>query len=353
MKAVTIIQDLHLTGDNSLTQPFRQQEQRELLNKIHEIALKNRAEYEESYLIFAGDICDRTVQEPMFTELVLYFTELDKLVDGTYAVIGNHETSYKLKGNLFWNLAYGKNIPVSTKFHKYRDVFKADDYFDVDDVRIKLWGHNQEWKQEDLSSIEDLVVVGHNSVNFDGMREVFANVGMDIQEKFVKFKDLKTTIRNADKLRAIFLGHMHSLVGRFKVDEKINGVHAQFILENMGSLIRTKSTEFGITNIRNIPTLEIDGTLKGIKNNLIELSDASSLDSLVVEAQKENYKASKYIKQMKLARYSSTDVIKDIERLYANDLYKLNSFRRALDNETEPDLPKLINFIEKAGIYVQ
>lgn len=351
MKAVTIITDVHLRKANTLTEPTLLKEQTELMNKVLGIVASTTKKVDEHYVVFAGDIVHRTLNDMVQAAAILWINDIFDMCNGVYSVVGNHELSFMKKGNIFWNLVYGSRIQVPVKFERLRPLIHVEDGFKVDDCYIKLWHYGQDWLPITDESVKDLIVVGHNAVKFPGLRETYDNNGVDIKDLYLKYYDLAKCVKNPEILRWVFLGHMHTLVGRFKFDEVINGSHYNFMLENMGSLSRTDSSQFDIQNTRNIPTVYIDGQIVNVENHLIELSDKSVLCQEEIEERKEVYEKGKFIKQLKKTEFSETDIVKEVENMYAYDLEKLQMFRQALTSEGDKQISDAMSYLYNVSIY--
>lgn len=342
---------MHIRKSNTLTEPTLLKEQdilmRKILSRIYEVSEK----VAEHYVIFAGDLIHNTLDSTTQAQTILWLNDINSLCAGVYSVIGNHELTYMKKGNIFWNLAYGSNLKVPVKFEHYRDLIHVEEGFRIDDCYFKLWHYGQEWLPITDKTVKDLVVVGHNAVKFPGLKETYDNNGVNIQELYVNYCDLARCLTNPEILKWIFLGHMHSLVGRFKFDEEINGKHFNFMLENMGSMSRTDSTQFNITRQRNMPTLYIDGSIQNVESHIIELTDKSVLCEEEISKRQEIYQKGKFIKQLKQTEFNEVDVVSEIESIYAFELEKLEMFRQALHSEQDRNIANAVNYLYSVNLY--
>lgn len=343
---------MHCKSENSKTQPMYLHYQDELLNKILEIARQNNSKYEENYIVFVGDIVDRTMKGIPQVKLSLFLQELDSLCTKMYSVIGNHELSFKKQGNIFWNFAYGELIETSTKFELIKPIICCDRSFDVDDVHFKLWHYGQalyDWQPPQ----KEIVVVGHNNVRFDGMKEAYERMSYDMKEMYLKYHEFSEMFRDRENLKYVFLGHMHSLVGRFKISEEINNKIYEYFVENLGSLQRPKSNEYEITNLRNIPSVLIDGGIVKVVNNIITLPDSGVLNDHEVEIQHEKYLKGKYLKELRTCTYLVSDVVNELKVKYAYDYAKTELLNKALDGMQDTALDNVMTFMDSARVYCE
>lgn len=352
MKGVQIVTDLHLRSENTDTQPNLLEDQQKILDSILEIAEQGVAKYDEFYVVLAGDVVDRDLKDPYYTTFCLFFEKLKSIVTELYCVIGNHETTHKLKNNIFWRLVYGGDINKFNKFPHICDTLHVVNDFRVDNCIIKLWHHGCEWESLPLKDNEDLVVIGHNNVMVPGMKETYATMSVDLQEQFVHYRNLYSTIRNPENLRYLALGHQHSLVGKFVINEKIGPKDCKFILEHLGSLGLTKHNEFGIQPKRNVPIVEIDGNFVRVTNHLVAVPEVDRLNFAEIEASHDKYEKYKHIKELKTVQFSEDDLVSDLQQLFSVDSEKRELFNRAIHEDPDPNIALAMTRLARSSVYV-
>lgn len=353
MIAVTNITDMHIRNENTLSEPLLLENQDKVMKDVLNVIKDISSKYDKHYVVFNGDIVNTKVSDTVKDELLMWLRDIKENVTELWSVIGNHELSYKLKGNIFWEVAYGNNLVRPNKYKLLRPLLNTGAGFRIGKTYFALWNYNEPWPEIIDDTIEEIVVIGHNAVSFPGLKETYMNNDIDIKDSYVRYYDLEKNIKNQDKLKWIFLGHMHTLVGRFRIQETIKGVNSDFWVENMGSLGRPNSEEFNIQNERNISSIIIneDGVIEKVENHIVTLSNKESLKEEELERRREVYKSGKYIKQLRQVEYSKVNVIEEILDLYKYDMDKTLVFKKLLSSEPDTILETNIVTLENISPY--
>lgn len=207
-------------------------------------------------IIFPGDIFHRSYGgiDGIITTFNL-FKDLNTLTDNNvFSCVGNHELSFTYN-NPFWIMAEDYttryvNLHGLKAFGTMHPGIKVVDELDIEDIRF-LFGH---YCRKDLAdtSGKDLVFITHNSLLEPEIdKYVSDKFGIESKTEYMHTVGIKNGdgIPVTEKLKYVFVGHMHTFFGKFNVEENVQGTDLQFLLQYMGSLGRTSISEVSNVNL--------------------------------------------------------------------------------------------------------
>lgn len=350
MTGVTSITDLHLRKANTKTEPQLLATQEKLMADITEVCLANSKKYDKHIIIFYGDICDRQLSEITFVKVCYWLKELS-LHSKLYVVRGNHEVTYKGKFNVFWHVAYGKKFS-DTKYEHIDDLLEFVDDFKVDSTQFILNHNNSYIAYEENDEIKNIVIASHNAMIMPELEDMLnEDPEQDPKSNYIHYTGFKDFLPNTDKIRYILAGHMHSLYGQYRIQERFNGNDCDFVMYYLSSLGRPKSNEFTDNKKRDLPTIEVDGDSIKLVHNYIQLSGKEVLDEEEILARHETYKEGKHIKAFKKVTFSSMNVLDEIKRAYEMDMSKNYILTNALNEDNDNEIDIAIQNIKKINVY--
>lgn len=302
-------------------------------------------------VIFPGDIFHRSYAgiDGLITAFNL-FKELNAVTDcNVYSCVGNHELSFT-NNNPFWILAEDDTTRYThlhglKAFGTMHPGIKLVDELDVNGLRF-LFGH---YGRNDLAdtSGRDIVFITHNSLVEPEIDEyISSKFSIDSKTEYMHTVGIKSGsgIPVTDKLRYVFVGHMHTFFGKFNVEECIAGVNVKFLLQYMGSLGRTSISEVNNSNLdRIIPHFEITADsydYKPIDFRLVPREDIV-LEKVVLE----NETKAKNVKVMRqLVETSSFGDTPEqrIDRRLAENPFLLELFHAVYSNELNANITDIL-----------
>lgn len=345
MDGIAFITDLHLRSANTKTEPHLLEHQQDLLNKIWKIVEDGSNKYENMYVVIAGDLTDNSIKDDiLFTILCMFFRELSRMAK-IYFVVGNHETTYKVKHNLFWHLAYGDGLVRPSKIRSVEKIFEVVDYFDVGTTRVICNHHGTEIHIDVPDEVKNVVVASHNNLSHGDILSLYTSKGVNTQEEYVKYVDMMGYLPETDKLKYVFKGHQHMLFGCYEIKESWGETNYDFIFYDLSSLGRPKSTEFMQPNKRDIPILEIDGDSIGMVNNYIALYGIEKLNLEEVGNRKQKYDDNKQFIALRKSAHSVNNVLAELQSMYSMDLGKLGILNNAIEGQTDKDIERYKDII--------
>lgn len=289
---VVIIPDLHDWHKNIKSI----QSMTEDLAKYKKDILDYVSTLQNPIVIFAGDVFHREVKVTDDAyNLQQFYTKLSNLCRRrVFSVVGNHELSYQ-RNNIFWNI-------VSSVSDIYPGVYSESPLMIVCDelligkTLIHL-GHYQRSgyvTQVSGKNVSDDILITHNSLLTPEISEALKLDSEEFDDTYLHGAKLfdEGAIPYTDRLRAVFVGHMHLAHAVYHISETINDIDYSFILHYMGSIGRTNAKEFTQDLKRELPTLHIrNGELENISNHTINLvAREFAINEIVVKQNKENYK---------------------------------------------------------------
>lgn len=291
------------------------------INKLFELV----DELPNPTLIFDGDIFHQGMKYlDIAMEYVSYFEDLNKRCNGrVYSVIGNHEMSYA-KGNIFWMISdnkstYGKKMALYGK-----SIFKNSLIHLVDTLRVGdtefVFGHSgldlSDFKYDE--DITNAVVVSHNNIADKEVQFILENkYKRNINKNFINYNSVRDASRIpvSDKLRYVFVGHMHTAYSSFNVNESIHGINCKFVLRYLGSLGRPTHAEYNNDDLeRCFPVLSFENDkFVDCTEHLITLKyREDSVDETKVLLNREKYHAARETRQLRNTYYGSNDPMEEL-----------------------------------------
>ena len=349
-KHVFIIPEPHIWDKNFKNRVSYPQEIYGYLDRV--VSIVKTYEGEDITIIFPGDVFHRT-----FTSIgglikaFNFFATLNNLSNSNvYSCVGNHELSYPFN-NPFWMLAKDKTSRFGSMrgLEAYGSISKGLTV--VDDLTIGnlkfIFGH---YNRQDLAdeSDKDLVLITHNSIIEAEICSYLQNtMGRAANAEYMHTTSLrsKEALPLSERLKYVFVGHMHTFYSSFTVEENICGVPMNFQLQYLGSLGRTAVNEVNDSDLeRTIPHFVIseDGTYTydGIS---IELQPrASVVVEEIVTEQHEAYSREKAVKQLKESNVFGDSAYDAIVNNLQSFPLNLGLFRELYTNEIDPSIRELI-----------
>lgn len=323
---VAIITDMHLTTKNIRSIPGSVKESLEIQKTI----IKELQKQEYPAVIQLGDLYHHSSSS--FDDgyrLTDFPMQLHNITKGKYfSIVGNHELSYK-NNNPFWKIA--------TSFSDYimdvksiNPAIKIFDYLRIGRVMFVAGHYGVLLNREipDLDKIDDVYLCSHNAILEDQITDALLENGMANNVRYLNSRGIFDggLVPDTEKLRGIFLGHMHTAHGKFCIREE----NKEFFMHYLGALGRTSVTDFTSDLEREVPIIHIrEGVVTSIDYLTITLSERhASVDEKVVKDNRQ-----KYENQKKRNEIRELDVNPD------NDL--METIQEYLE-EKDPDALKML-----------
>lgn len=247
-------------------------------------------------VIFAGDIFHREVKMTDDAyNLQQFYGELNSICKKrVFSVVGNHELSYQAN-NLFWNIAMVVSDIFPPKDSRTPLLYVTDELLIGSSLfhfgHYSRIGYTSEIKDK---TVEDEFLITHNALLTSEISQALKEDSEEFSDKYLHGLGLFDTgaIPASDKLRAIFVGHMHLAHNTYQIKETVGNINYDFILQYMASIGRTNAAEFTDDLIRELPTVHIrDGKFQNITNYKLELvAREFAVNEMVVQKNKESYK---------------------------------------------------------------
>lgn len=317
---ISVITDLHFKNKANPVLKNQLERQDEFCNYLLDILRTRRQNCDRHITILLGDLGER-LSDIQLTKLALFLEDLRKLGE-VYGVIGNHEITYGKKGCAYLHFAYGDSQIDKQSVEKLRPLIKVVDYLDINNTRLAFWHYGRRFPKDIPDTIQNYFVFGHNALMSQELQTYYIDKGIDTQEKYVEQLDLLETIPKSSKLKGIYLGHLHTLVGNFRVQETVENVNMDFRLYQLGSLLLSKHSEFDIDPVRYIPQIDLlqDSNFECDEEPISLFKNKEDCVNLSkVHANQEKYKENKGFNDLKKQRYSSTDPIGELLDSYSEE----------------------------------
>lgn len=306
-------------------------------------------------IIFPGDIFHRSYGgiDGIITTFNL-FKDLNTLTDNNvFSCVGNHELSFTYN-NPFWIMAEDYttryvNLHGLKAFGTMHPGIKVVDELDIEDIRF-LFGH---YCRKDLAdtSGKDLVFITHNSLLEPEIdKYVSDKFGIESKTEYMHTVGIKSGegIPVTEKLKYVFVGHMHTFFGKFNVEENVQGTDLQFLLQYMGSFGRTSISEVNNVNLaRVIPHFAI--TEDSCDYVPIDFMLKPREDIVLEQVVLENAAKAKNIKTMRqLVETSSFGDTPEqrIDRRLAENPFLLELFHSVYSNELNADITDILKEVD-------
>lgn len=306
----------------------------------------------EKIIIFPGDIFHRGFADiDGLVSAFNLFKELNEITNGNvYSCVGNHELSYTDK-NPFWILA----DDISDRYLNYHGLrafgamqpgIKVIDELSIGPL-LFVFGHFNRTDYELNTKNKDIVLITHNAILEPEIDQYMKDkYGGSIATDYMHTVSLKqgSLLPANSRLKYVFVGHMHTYIGKFNVSETINNYDMEFTLHYLGSLGRTSITEINDNAlIRVVPHFLIDDDKYSYQPFEVALKPRADIviEQVVVEnAQKyDNVKVMRNLVQN--STFGETPEQR-IDRRLANSPFLLELFHAVYSNELNSRLTEII-----------
>lgn len=317
---VIIIPEQHLWHKNITSIPTMVDDNKKIIDNLYSIISNSR----NPVVILDGDIFHRgTPRLSDALPLIDYLHTLNSLCDGrVYSVVGNHEFTYH-KDNIFWIFADVKSEYVENRIGKPKvltSYLTATDELQIGSVLYCLGHYDMDFYDEiDTNSIDDVILITHscfgNQELFDNLKVKDPHLNTDVMK--VNNIDRLGALPLTNKLKYIYVGHLHTCIGTFRVQERYNSHDYDCILTYLGSLGRTSHAEYTDFNERKIPIHKIrNGKLIEVVNEIIELpSREHAVDDINVALSKEKYEEQKIVHELRSVKLQNVDLISNVREV--------------------------------------
>ena len=309
----------------------------------------------DKIIIFPGDIFHRGfVSISAMTRVLSLFMEMNRLTDNhVYSCVGNHELSYRVN-NPFWMMAKDNTgrYPEMHGLEAYGIISPGIQI--VDNLTVGpldfIFGH---YEREDfeISTDKDCVLITHNSVLEPVIDEAVNK--MHVTESVAEYMRIVPLLSSralpiTDRLKYVFVGHMHTYHSSFDVTEEVDGTTLSFLLQYLGSLGRTSISEINEHDLdRTVPIFTITDTSYSYNPFTITLLPGEEIiRKNVVQSNKEKYDAEKAIRELKEANVFGETPLECIERQLQPTPEMLTLFSRIYHNNIESEIQDLIKEAE-------
>lgn len=350
MYTVVIIPEPHIWDKDFTTVPEYSVECRKNMQMVYDIL----ASVENPVALFVGDVFHRgfsTYEGGQYWEK--YFYEVYTLTAGrVYSVVGNHEFTYQ-KSNPFWHFATINSDFVSFRV-KSKDPSTCMNFIQIEDgiciENVMFIFAHYGMNLNDITvpdNIKSVVLCSHNTLISEEITNNLNNVyGRDMNTAYLKPVSIRTpgALPRTEKLKHVYVGHMHKAFGKYAVCEEINGIKYSFELTNLGSLGRTNATEYNDNDLsRVIPIIKIDGDITSEESRVITLSSRKSVvsEDAVVHG-KEKYRGQQTIRELKTLSLEIDDTIGSIKSYLEDKPEMAELFTSSLDCTLPYELTQLL-----------
>ncbi len=326
MKVFLVISDLHLSGQQKENRFSYDKELQHVLKQILFLIDKYKKQNAEIYLIFLGDLFDRSYKTPAkygVDSSIFYF--LKEKAKGMFVVIGNHELNFYIN-NPFWTCIncidssrINSLLTKNTQPLGYVDLFTITDSLEIYDSVF----HFNHFSCKDCAP-----VLGKLNFGFYHKPFYSKELQKDAEMRRVPsafFDKNATSIDAVLKYDYVFLGHMHWLYGIWR--------HEHTTIYGLASLGRPHKDEVADNFLeRNIPAIIFrNEKFDSIENNFFQIfSKEQSIIPEIDIKQKEVYSMKKTIQQAKQYTSCSDDPIKNIKTFVAVEPRLLDLFEKLL-----------------------
>lgn len=353
MKHVFIIPEPHL-WDKSFKN--RRDYPAEIASYLAEVVQQINRYDGEKIIIFPGDIFHRsyTTLSGLF-KAINWISYLNNITNNkVYSCVGNHELSYP-QSNPFWIMADDCTTRYESLKHveAYASVekrIKIVDHLDVGKLRF-IFGHYSRTDLVDTSD-KDLVYISHNTILEPEIVEHIANdLERDVNVEYMTTSKIcnPNSIPITERLKYVFVGHMHTFYSAYHVDEMYDSTHLDFQLQYLGSLGRTAINEIINTDLeRTIPHFIISDSDYSYEPFTIQLSPREDIViEEIAEHNSEVYQTQKAIKHLKETNVFGVTAEQAITRALAEDPEALHLFSSLYYHQ--PDV-EILNLIQEAKL---
>ena len=241
-----IVTDLHLWSKNIAN---RKNYTKECIYNMTQLqivvkkVLQKKKPSQKVYIVFLGDVFHHGEPSPTeYNNWVQVFTVLRALVNGMFAVVGNHEITYEVD-NPFWGLVSEIKSPQLLRRGLQPKgslpIINLVDHIDVFDTRLHFNHFNT--NIYDVVPTEN-ILFAHNYWATEGILKSYEK---QLDEKALKRYSKGSIITETSPIRFFkhcFFGHNHLIYGDFQVGWK-SDIYDDTQLHYLGSFGLTKRNE--------------------------------------------------------------------------------------------------------------
>lgn len=334
MKVFLVVSDLHLSGQQKENRFSYDKELQYVFKKILSLIEKYKKQNAEVYIIFLGDLFDRSYKTPAkygVDSSIFYF--LKEKVNGMFVTVGNHELNFYIN-NPFWTCI---NCIDSTRLNSLlAKNTQPLGYVNLFDIGDSLEVYDSVFHFNHFSCEDSIPVLG--KLNFGFYHKAFYSKEL---QKDAETRQVPSVFidHNANSIDAVlkydyaFLGHMHWLYGIWK--------HENTTIYGLASLGRPHKDEVEDNFLeRNIPAIIFKNEkFDEIENNFFHIfSKSQSIIPEIDMKQKEAYSMKKTIQKAKEYISYSDNPIDNIRTFVSPEPRLLELFEKSvqeLDNDQE------------------
>lgn len=317
MKSVyLVVSDLHFSGQSKHNRYNYDKELFVVMHKIVDLITEYRSNQYKVYIIFLGDVFDRSYKSPEKYGIdSSFFFKLRQESDGLFAVCGNHEFTYYDR-NPFWTLVseikssrVNSLVKVNRQPLGFENIFEIRDSLEFEDC-VFHFNH--------FGCIDSIPVIGKKNIAFYH-KPIYNKVIIDdatmkgLQVEFAEHSN-SYPVEVLKKYDYCFLGHMHLLYGQWKAGD--------CIVTYLASLGRPSKAEVLDSFLeRNIPTILLDDNkFVEVRQNkfLLPSRDISVIKEVDVE-ESVKYEIQKVQKDAKNYISATDDPIRNIKNKIADN----------------------------------
>ena len=345
---VVIIPEQHLWDKAISSIPNMMEDNQEIIEEIYKLITS----LHNPVVIFDGDIFHRgTPSTDNAMQLYDYPLTLHKLCNGNvFSVVGNHELSYK-KNNIFWGIAdiksnYIKNI-ITTPYNIKSPIIKV-----VDELKIGrnlfCFGHygSEFYGELEDGDIDDVTLITHTSFGNADLFRIFSARDENLKPEVIKINDISRlgALPLTNKLKHIYVGHLHTCLGTFSVEESYNTYDYNTTLTYLGSLGRTSHIEYSVDCKRYIPIHKIrNGVLQEVEKHEIMLKSRDlCVDEVEVALAHEKYDEQKELRELRSVKTHNMNLIANIREVFIDVPNLQEIFDHALISQMPDSIQELV-----------
>lgn len=307
----------------------------------------------EKYIIFPGDMFHQGYHT--ISSLMLACKTIRMLSDvcggNLYSVVGNHELTYP-QNNPFWILCselpprFGAFSKLPT-YKSFKEGIHVVDSLDIENNHFVFGHYGRSDYDEDYSTYNSVIHIAHDTlIEPEICKILFDNYGIDISIGF-GYRHIFTSgaIPITEKLKHVFVGHLHTAFGSLHLSELVKDVILDFDIQYLGSLGRTKESEVDDRNLgRVIPHFTIKNGEAHLENIPFKLNPRSMcvIEEKIQES-KEAYEKKKPIRDLESSNVF-VGTPKDFIMQWISNNYELQDlFIRLMSNDIPKDLLDIMN----------
>ena len=358
MDIVRIIPEEHRWDKNFETRVDYVEECKSYANRILADLEKQKAlldpEKDRLFVIYMGDINHRDFSDlESFLYWLQYFIRLNEICDGNvYSLIGNHEITYS-HNNLFWMISDIQSDWAKERLKHLnasgmlKPLIKVVDELVLNDTMF-IMGHYgrdlSEYTESSISpEIKNVILLTHNQImNSTVIRHFRENMHRDMSPEHIRYTSLEKEgiLPRTERLRRVYVGHMHKAYGQFHFVSDIDGVNYDVVLDYLASIGRTNVTEIAEDFCeRNIPNITCDIICLYCYCIIFTLvSRGVVVNEATLTRNRETYGSAKAIRELRETHIVMRDPVTDIRSKLGKGTVDSYIFESALTGSMPDDL---------------